>query len=1144
MKARKILSLTLVMILVLSSLTTAFAVVDPEDTEINQTINVIVEEGGVAVVNGQEKPGFGNYEIQISSGSAITLEQFSNAGYENDGIDETGNTYTVKFKTKDDVLSATMDATVDETSYLFGQTAQISLSAEVTDGDDDTNELVEVDLYKDGVFVEQLEIIDTFTKSDTYTLPSTESELFDDGFVLDDGVYTKTIKYELTDSGESEVIASAEVDIVKEGNATIYITGDDEYTIYLNGEKLGSGNDSNQWTKLDKYRVYVNKDAYLIAVKGEDTAKNIAGITVTVKFDDGNEHIANNSNGWVRALAKYDDWYKLNYEANENEWLLVTDIDDTDGNWITTNPDTEENLQWIWSNEAGNFQESPVWFRSVAPQLKPEEYILTINYKYEDGTEPPPSHTETIEENSTYNVDSPDVDGYTPDIETVTGTITEDTTVTVTYKEEGNASIFITADDAYELYLDGDKIGEGKANNQWDHLDRYRANIDNNYLLAVKAWDKHQVISGLTVTVLFDDGREYIFDSSSDWMYSLEEYTNWNLPSYQRGIDNWQKVKDISSPNNNWLKNNIHTDIDSEWIWSNDTGNYDESPVYFRSYVNDPKEYTLTINYVDKDGNKVADKHMDGTMLGGQEYNISSPDKTGYTPLQAVVSGTMPFSDVEETVTYTPINYELKIEYVYEDGSQAKGTYNDNTMNIDDEYEISSPPIVGYTPSQAVVSGTMPGGNIDETVTYTPIDYTLTYHANSGQGTLTDDNSPYNVDDDVAVLGNSFTKEGFQFLQWNTLANGEGTAYGQESTLTMPADDVTLYAQWAPNTDTPYTVEHYTQNSDFDGYSKEETEVLSGTTGETTTAEAKSYTGYTFDSNVEGTIQSGTIASDESLVLKLYYKANPYDVSYDANTGQGSMTDESNPYVYGETVEVLGNEFNKSGYNFNGWNTESDGTGTDYSAEDTFEMPTEDVTLYAQWEVQPPINTVSYELEINTVAVKDEVNLGLAATFNITVTNTGDRNLTGINVVDDKTGLDETISLSVEESRTFTRSVTTTALGTLTNTASASGSRAPFRQDSDNVTVVGAELEDQETPEDVPDVEEPEEPTEEEIETEAPKEEAPDTEESTDKPVETEIEEEQPPLDLPDTGAAPSDLFFGLGTLLSGLGVFFTKKRR
>ena len=63
-----------------------------------------------------------------------------------------------------------------------------------------------------------------------------------------------------------------------------------------------------------------------------------------------------------------------------------------------------------------------------------------------------------------------------------------------------------------------------------------------------------------------------------------------------------------------------------------------------------------------------------------------------------------------------------------------------------------------------------------------------------------------------------------------------------------------------------------------------DTEHLTGETDTTATANPKTYTGFTFDGTVEGTVASGNIAGDGSLVLKLYYTRNSYDVTY-AYTG-------------------------------------------------------------------------------------------------------------------------------------------------------------------------------------------------------------------------------------------------------------------
>ena len=48
---------------------------------------------------------------------------------------------------------------------------------------------------------------------------------------------------------------------------------------------------------------------------------------------------------------------------------------------------------------------------------------------------------------------------------------------------------------------------------------------------------------------------------------------------------------------------------------------------------------------------------------------------------------------------------------------------------------------------------------------------------------------------DLTLSPNTFTKSGFSFTGWNTLANGTGTAYADGATYTANAA-VTLYAQW------------------------------------------------------------------------------------------------------------------------------------------------------------------------------------------------------------------------------------------------------------------------------------------------------------------------------------------------------------
>ena len=79
-----------------------------------------------------------------------------------------------------------------------------------------------------------------------------------------------------------------------------------------------------------------------------------------------------------------------------------------------------------------------------------------------------------------------------------------------------------------------------------------------------------------------------------------------------------------------------------------------------------------------------------------------------------------------------------------------------------------------------------------------------------------------------------------------------------------------------------------------------------------------------------------------------------YHVTYDGNgeTGGSVPTDATN-YNRNATATVLGNTGSlvKTGYSFVGWNTAADGSGTDYTAGNTFSI-SQDVTLYAQWTIE------------------------------------------------------------------------------------------------------------------------------------------------------------------------------------------------
>ena len=96
----------------------------------------------------------------------------------------------------------------------------------------------------------------------------------------------------------------------------------------------------------------------------------------------------------------------------------------------------------------------------------------------------------------------------------------------------------------------------------------------------------------------------------------------------------------------------------------------------------------------------------------------------------------------------------------------------------------------------------------------------------------------------------------------------------------------------------------------------------------------------------------------------LYATGNPpttFTVTYsgNGNTGGSAPSDGNSPYAGGATVTVLSaGSLTKTGSTFAGWNTAADGSGTGYSAGNTFSIAS-NTTLYAQWTALPAY-TVTY----------------------------------------------------------------------------------------------------------------------------------------------------------------------------------------
>ncbi|MGN8736508.1 MBG domain-containing protein [Bulleidia sp. HCP3S3_C9] len=125
------------------------------------------------------------------------------------------------------------------------------------------------------------------------------------------------------------------------------------------------------------------------------------------------------------------------------------------------------------------------------------------------------------------------------------------------------------------------------------------------------------------------------------------------------------------------------------------------------------------------------------------------------------------------------------------------------------------------------------------------------------------------------------TKPGYRFDGWY---NGS-TKIETGATVTS---SMTLKARWKA-AQVNYTVIHWWENADDDGYSFHESQKLQGLTGETTEAVAKSYTvdgknifGESVNDKVFNatTIEQKTIKGDGSTIVNVYYKRKTYTMHF------------------------------------------------------------------------------------------------------------------------------------------------------------------------------------------------------------------------------------------------------------------------
>ncbi len=370
-------------------------------------------------------------------------------------------------------------------------------------------------------------------------------------------------------------------------------------------------------------------------------------------------------------------------------------------------------FQWDWDNGSdtplAQMPPSDWW---VNGQYLPESYSVIINYYYA-GTEDPIASpvTKTLPYGSAYQIESPTIDGFAPDLFVVSGKVTGDPAtdmVNVYYTSTKNQlRIIYMLQDTKEVigaYTETLNVGGAFDIPSPEHT---------GYTPGQERVTGAMTPEGKTFVVYYDPNAYTVaFDADGGTCSTAEKTVIYNnLYGYDKATDTYAA---LPTP----IKVGY---IFDGWYLGGKKITEDTSVQTAGDHTLTAKwkalDFTLTIRYIFQDGAQAALQHT-ATLSVGQEYTVTSPTLIGYTADLPVVTGAIAAQNRVITVTYTANEYTLRIEYVYEkDGTQAAAPFS-AVVAYQGAYAVPSPGIEGFYASASEVSGAMGAGDFTTTVYY------------------------------------------------------------------------------------------------------------------------------------------------------------------------------------------------------------------------------------------------------------------------------------------------------------------------------------------------------------------------------------------------------------------------------------------
>ena len=224
--------------------------------------------------------------------------------------------------------------------------------------------------------------------------------------------------------------------------------------------------------------------------------------------------------------------------------------------------------------------------------------------------------------------------------------------------------------------------------------------------------------------------------------------------------------------------------------------------------------YTATVRFLYGDSGRSAAGDKTATGKKGDQYYISSPRITGYTPNKYSVTGYFPSGDVSDTVYYYENTYAIAYNANGGSGAPANQVKSHFTPL---KLSTQKPRRTGYTflgwstSSTATTAMYSPGdtytnnGRVTLYAVWSAKTYSVNYNANGGSGAPVSQTKYHGLK--LMIPSIEPTRSGYTFLGWDTSPTATSATY-QPGDWYYTNANRTFYAVWKKNAPATYTVSY------------------------------------------------------------------------------------------------------------------------------------------------------------------------------------------------------------------------------------------------------------------------------------------------------------------------------------------------